>query len=128
MITTLISIALGVGLNYFPISRGKLIFIITEFLSGGVLQRMINILSNIPVVGQAYGLTKTAMKVYNCTDPINATKIALVSVVEDCSPPQVKYPLKCGILLAQVVVAIATGGNPFSVALSLGAIRQIIEK
>lgn len=37
MITTLISIAVGIGLNYLPISRGKLIFIITEFLSGGVL-------------------------------------------------------------------------------------------
>ena len=89
---------------------------------------MINIISNIPVVGQAYGLTKTAMKVYNCTDPINATKVALVSVVEDCSPPQVKYPLKCGILLAQVGIAIATGGNPFSVSLTIGAIRQIIQE
>lgn len=89
---------------------------------------MINIISNIPVVGQAYGLTKTAMKVYNCTSPINATKIALVSVIEDCSPPQVKYPLKCGILLAQVSLSIATGGNPFSIGLAIGAIRQIIEE
>lgn len=64
MITTLISIKLGVGLNYLPISRDKLIFIITGFLSGGVLQTMINILNNIPVVGQAYGLTKTAIVIF----------------------------------------------------------------
>jgi len=89
---------------------------------------MINIISNVPVVGQAYGLTKAAMKVYNCTDPINATKVALVSVIEDCSPPQVKYPLKCGILLVQVGIVIATSGNPFSVSLAIGAIRQIIEE
>ena len=89
---------------------------------------MINILGNVPVVGQAYGLTKTAMKVYNSTNPINATKVALMSIIEDCSPPQVKYPLKCGVLLVQVGIVLATNGNPFSVSLAIGAIRQIIEE
>jgi hypothetical protein len=35
--TSLISIAIGIGLNYLPISRSRLIFIISEFLTGGVI-------------------------------------------------------------------------------------------
>jgi len=35
--TALISIAVGVGLNYLPISKNRLIFIVSEFLTGGVL-------------------------------------------------------------------------------------------
>lgn len=34
--TLILSVAIGVGLNYLPISRGHLIFVFTEFLSGGV--------------------------------------------------------------------------------------------
>lgn len=34
---SLISIAIGIGLNYIPISKNRLIFLISEFLSGGVL-------------------------------------------------------------------------------------------
>ena len=35
--TSLISIAIGVGLNYLPISKSRLILIISEFLTGGVI-------------------------------------------------------------------------------------------
>ena len=35
--SALISIAIGVGLNYLPISKSRLIFIVSEFLTGGVL-------------------------------------------------------------------------------------------
>lgn len=35
--TLLISIAIGVGLNYLPISKSRLIFVVSEFLAGGVL-------------------------------------------------------------------------------------------
>ena len=35
--TSLISIVIGVGLNYLPASKGRLIFIISEFLTGGVI-------------------------------------------------------------------------------------------
>ena len=34
---SLISIAVGVDLNYVPISKSRLIFIVSEFLTGGVL-------------------------------------------------------------------------------------------
>ena len=48
------------------------------------------ILKQVPVVGQAYGFTKTAMKVSNSTSPVEAAKVAVVSIVvsiiDDCSP------------------------------------------
>lgn len=34
---SLISIAVEVSLNYLPISKSRLIFIVSEFLTGGVL-------------------------------------------------------------------------------------------
>jgi hypothetical protein len=73
---------------------------------------MFELIKQVPVISQAYGLTKTAMKVYNSTDPISAVKNATLSIIEDCAPPQVKYPIKCGILLAQLGLAISSGGNP----------------
>lgn len=35
--STLIGIGIGIGLNYLPISKSRLIIILSEFLSGGVL-------------------------------------------------------------------------------------------
>ena len=35
--TSLISIAIGVGLNYLPVSKNRLIFIISKFLTGSIL-------------------------------------------------------------------------------------------
>ena len=85
------------------------------------------VIKQVPVVGQAVGLTVTAMKVYNCTSPVQAVKTAAISIVDDCAPPQIKYPLKCGALLIQLGIAIGTGGNPWSVGLALGAAKQLIE-
>ena len=48
------------------------------------------LLKQVPVVGQAYGFTKTAMKVYNTTSPVEAVKVAAVSIIDDCAPPQIK--------------------------------------
>jgi hypothetical protein len=67
------------------------------------------------------------MRVYNSTDPISAVKNATLSIIEDCAPPSVKYPIKCGILLAQLGLAISSGGNPWAVAMAIGSVRQIIE-
>ena len=73
-------------------------------------------------MGQAYGFTKTAMKVYNSTSPVEAVKVAAVSIIDDCAPPQIKYPL-----LAQVGLAVSSGGNPWAVAMAIGSARQIID-
>ena len=34
---SLISIAVGIGLHYLPVSKSRLVFIVSEFLTGGVL-------------------------------------------------------------------------------------------
>ena len=85
------------------------------------------VIKQISVVGQAVGLTVTAMKVYNSTSPVQAVRTAAVSIVDDCAPPQIKYPLKCGALLIQLRIAIGTSGNAWSVRLALGAAKQFIE-
>jgi len=85
------------------------------------------LIKQIPVVGQAYGFTKIAMKVYNPTSTIEAVKVAAVLIIDDCAPPQIKYPVKCGIFLAQVGLAVSSGGNPWVVALTIGSARQIID-
>lgn len=78
-------------------------------------------------MGQAYGFTKTAMKVYNATSSVEGVKVAALSIIDDCATPQIKYPVKCGIFLAQVVVAVSSGGNPWAVAMVIGSARQIID-
>ena len=85
------------------------------------------LIKQVPVVGQAYGFTKTAMKVYNSTSPVEAVKVAAVSIIDDCLPPIIKYPVKCGIFVSQVVVAVSSGGNPWAVAMAIGSARQIID-
>ena len=89
------------------------------------------IIKNIPVVGQAYGIIDTVKTVSNITDPVQAAITAGEMIIEDCLPPQVKYPLECSLLLAECGVAIyslaaipATGG--FSLSLCLGAAKRVI--
>ena len=85
------------------------------------------IFKQIPVVSQAYGLAKTAMRVSESTDPVCAMKNATLTIVEDCTPPQIKYPIKCGVFLVQLGLAVSSGGNPWAVAMTLGSARQILE-
>ena len=73
---------------------------------------MVNpLIKQVPVVGQAYGFTKTAMKIYNSTSPVEAAKVAAISITDDCAPPQIKYPVKCGIFFTQVGLAISSESN-----------------
>lgn len=89
---------------------------------------MLNLfIKELPIVAQSVGFTRTAMKVYKSTSPVEAVKIAAISILDECAPPQVKYPIKCGILIAQIGIAVTTGGNTWSVAMAIGAARQIIE-
>ena len=37
VITTVLLITVGVDLNYLPISKSRLIFIVSEFLTGGII-------------------------------------------------------------------------------------------
>jgi len=85
------------------------------------------LIKQIPVVGQTYGFTKTAMKIYNSTSPVEAAKVAAISITDDCAPPQIKYPVKCSILIAQVGLAVSSGGNLWAVAIVIVSARQIID-
>ena len=67
------------------------------------------------------------MRIYNATSPVEAVKAATIGIIDDCAPPQIKYPVKCGILLTQVGLAVSSGGNPWAVAMAIGSARQIIE-
>lgn len=87
------------------------------------------ITKQIPVPGQLYGLTTAAMKVYNSTSPVEALKLAVRSIAIDCSPPIIKYPVKCSILFAELALVVSSGGaNPFTIAMMLGSAKQLIEK
>lgn len=86
------------------------------------------IIRNLPVISQAYGFTKTAQRVYNSTSPIGAVKTAVKGIVVDCSPPAVKYPLKCSILVLQIALFISSGGNPFSASMILGMMDFMIDE
>ena len=40
------------------------------------------LIKQVPVVGQDYGFTKTAMKVYNATSPVEAIKVAIEKIAQ----------------------------------------------
>ena len=67
------------------------------------------------------------MKVYNSTSPVEAVRVATVSIIDDCAPPQIKYPVKSCILLALVGLAVSCGGIPWAVAMAIGSARHIID-
>lgn len=69
------------------------------------------ITKHILISGQLYGLTTAAMKVYNSTSPVEALKLAAKSIVIDCSPPIIKYPVKCSILFAEIALVVSSGGG-----------------
>jgi hypothetical protein len=81
---------------------------------------------NMPLVGQSYGFFITAMNMTNATSPINAATIAVKGIVLDCSPPVIKYPLKCAMLGGHIALAFASGGSAFSLAMLVGQARTIL--
>ena len=86
------------------------------------------IIQQTPIVGSAFGLVKTSLRVYNASTPVNAVCEALKGVLIDCSPPVIKYPLLCGYLIASITVSVATGGNPLAISGTLNTVRLIIEE
>lgn len=72
-----------------------------------------------PVVGTTFGFVKTAKRVYNCTSPLKAVKVGVKSVVIDCTPPVIKYPVLCSALFVCAASTFYTG-NP---NLACGAIK-----
>ena len=86
-----------------------------------------SIIENIPIAGQAMKFARLAKQVHNCSDPVQASITATKAIVVDCMPPQVKYPLKCIALGAQIAIAVS-GGAPIGIALSITLGNQIMEE
>lgn len=85
------------------------------------------LIKQVPIVGSAYGLVKCSIKMYNASSPIDAVCQGISSVVIDCSPPVVKYPILCSYLIASSAVAVISG-NPLAIASTVNTARMIIEE
>lgn len=90
------------------------------------------IISAVPVAGQAQGFIKVATNVTKATSVSDAVIGGIKTIIVDCAPPQVKYPLKCLVLITQGAVVMASVSNPlttpFSVSLLIGLGTQILEE
>lgn len=69
----------------------------------------------VPVLGSAYGVIKTCVKVYNATSPANAILVGVKGVLIDCTPPVVKYPALCAAIVGCTAGACITGDPNFLV-------------
>ena len=85
------------------------------------------IIKTTPVIGQGYGLVKTAVRVYNTTSLTGLWMELGKSLIEECAPPQVVLPAKCLVFFTQCGITVASGRNPFAAGLALGTLRQIID-
>ena len=83
----------------------------------GVLKEIVE---STPVVGQAIGFGRTAQRVYNSTTPVGAVASAVEGLFVDCLPPNIKYPIKCGVFVIQCGVAVASAANPITGPMSIG--------
>ena len=85
------------------------------------------IVRQLPVISQSYGLTRAAMRSCKTSDPVDALKCSALRLVKYCAPPQVGIPLKCGIFVAQLCFTASTGWNPWATSISLATARQLID-
>jgi hypothetical protein len=85
------------------------------------------IIKNTPLLSTGYGFIKTAREVYNSTNTVGAVTAAVKGIVLDCSPPVVKYPLKCSILALQIGLCVSTGGNPVACSFIFSMMEFMID-
>ena len=89
---------------------------------------MLNNLGDLtPVAGTTFGIIRTAKKVYNCTSPMEAIKTGVKSVVINCTPPVVKYPVLCSAMLICAISTVYTG-NPNLACGTIKCAEIIIEE
>lgn len=69
----------------------------------------------VPVIGTAFGFTKTCVAVYKSSSPTGAVVAGVKGLIIDCSPPVIKYPLLCATALACGGAACVTGDPNFVV-------------
>ena len=67
----------------------------------------------IPVVGLAYRFSKTCFRVYRANSPTKALIAGLKGIVIDCTPPVIKYPLLCTVMMTCSSTSCTTGDPNF---------------
>lgn len=87
---------------------------------------IISVLQAAPVVAQANSFAQLAKNITNTTDPISTSLTASKLIIGVCTPRHIQFPLRCGILAAQL----RSGGltSVTSTALLLGTGKQIFEE
>lgn len=97
-------------------SVSKVVAPIVAPLAGSVSTGALKVVAPfVPLVGSAYGLGKTCIRVYNATTPTKAVIEGVKGIIIDCSPPIIRYPLLCAGALACGGCAIATGDPNFGI-------------
>lgn len=91
---------------------------------------LMSIVKAAPVIAQARSFTDLAKNITKVSDPLNASLSATKLIVEVCTPPNVKYPVKCTILALQVGMCVYSGGltSVTSTALAIGTAKQVLEE
>lgn len=84
----------------------------------------------LPVTLQSYSFSQESMALTNSTNPVQATLSAMMLIVDACLPPNIKYPVKCLALAAQLIVCASASGtaSAFSAATTVASARQIIKE
>ena len=85
------------------------------------------VVRKLPVISQAYGLTRASLRSCDTSDPVEALKCSAVKLAKYCAPPQVMMPLRCGIFAAQLWLTASSGWNPWATSITLAMARQIID-
>jgi hypothetical protein len=78
------------------------------------------------IIAQANTFAELAKNATNITNPVSASVRGVVLIAEICAPPQVKYPIKCGVFLAQLIL-LFTNAGPFSLPIAFALAKQILE-
>lgn len=81
----------------------------------------------VPVIGSAFGVVKTVVKVYNATSPANAIMVGVKGVLIDCTLPVIKYPVLCAALTSCTAGACITGDANYLVG-AFECTKVIIKK
>lgn len=89
-----------------------------------------DIVGSVPVIGQTVGFVEVATVVTKISSPSAAAAAGIELAIERCTPPIVKYPLKCAVLFGQFIIVGGSITNPvtapFSVSMLIGSLKSIL--
>jgi hypothetical protein len=104
--------------------------VIDYSVSGKAKEAVVGMLKYTPVAVQSQRFAVTAETLSNSTNPVSAAISGIKLISDVCLPPNIKYPLKCAVLFAQIGISIYSGGTStiLTTTLALGSARQILEE